>query len=71
MGTPLNRARNIKKNSTYYMFVAPKAAINNPNRKKHELWVSQNARAKIFGDTKIPNIPIFNIDNQKLTNFRK
>ena len=37
---------------------AVKAAIKNPNRKIHELWISQNARAKIFSDYKIPKIPI-------------
>ena len=40
---------------------AVKAAIKNPNRKIHELWISQNARPKILTDYEIPNIPIFNI----------
>ena len=56
-----------KDNSNYYMFGlhAVKAAIENPNRRKHELWISQNARAKIFSSTKPPNIPIFNLDNSR------
>ena len=44
---------------------AVKAAIKNPNRKKHELWISKNAEAKIFNDIKTPKIPIFNIDKSK------
>ena len=61
------RTKNIKENSAYYMFGlhAVKAAIKNPNRKIHELWLSQNARAKIFTDYAIPDIPIFNIDKSK------
>ncbi len=61
------RTKNIKENNDYYMFGlhAVKAAIKNPNRKIHELWISQNARAKIFSDYKIPKIPIFNIDKSK------
>ena len=56
-----------KVNSDYYMFGlhAVKAAITNPNRTKHELWISQNARAKIFSDIKPPSIPIFNLDKSK------
>ena len=66
--TPLNkRSKTNKESSDYYMFGlhAVKAAIENPNRRKHELWVSQNARAKIFSNTKIPSIPIFNLDKSK------
>ena len=61
------RRKNIKENSAYYMFGlhAVKAAIKNPDRKIHELWISQNARAKIFTDYEIPDIPIFNIDKSK------
>ena len=61
------RTKNIKENSDYYMFGlhAVKAAIKNPDRKIHELWISQNARAKIFTDYEMPNIPIFNIDKSK------
>ena len=67
MGMYSKRTKNIKENSAYYMFGlhAVKAAIKNPNRKKHELWISQNARTKIFGGNEIPNIPIFNIDKSK------
>ncbi len=56
-----------KDNSDYYMFGlhAVKAAIKNPSRRKHELWISQNARAKIFSTTKIPPIPVFNLDKSK------
>ena len=56
-----------KENNDYYMFGlhAVKAAIENPNRKKHELWISQNARAKIFSDIKTATIPIFNLDKSK------
>ena len=66
--TPLNkRSKTNKESSDYYMFGlhAVKAAIENPNRRKHELWISQNARAKIFSNTKIPSIPIFNLDKSK------
>ena len=44
------RARNTKEKNAYYMFGlhAVKAAIKNPNRKIHELWISQNAKDKIF-----------------------
>ena len=61
------RSKTNKEHDDYYMFGlhAVKAAIENPNRRKHELWISQNARAKIFGNTKIPTIPIFNIDKSK------
>ena len=67
MGTFNNRNKNIKENDSYYMFGlhAVKAAIKNPNRKIHELWISQNARAKIFSNYEIPKIPIFNIDKSK------
>ena len=67
MGTLNYRSKNIKENGSYYMFGlhAVKAAIKNPNRKIHELWISQNARAKIFSDYAIPNIPIFNLDKSK------
>ncbi len=44
---------------------AVKAAIKNPNRKIHGLWISQNAKPKIFTDYEIPNIPIFNIEKTK------
>ena len=61
------RSKTNKENSDYYMFGlhAVKAAIENPDRRKHELWISQNARAKIFSNTKIPAIPIFNLDKSK------
>ena len=64
------RSKTNKEYGDYYMFGlhAVKAAIENPNRRKHELWISQNARAKIFSDTQIPSIPIFNID--KLTKLQ-
>ncbi len=67
MGMYNKRAKNIKENSAYYMFGlhAVKAAIKNPNRKIHELWISQNARPKIFTDCEIPNLPIFNIEKSK------
>ena len=54
-------------NSDYYMFGlhAVKAAIENPNRRKHELWISQNAKTKIFRNLKLPSIPIFNLDKSK------
>ena len=53
----------------YYMFGlhAVKAAIENPCRRKHELWISQNARTKIFSSLKMPSIPIFDLD--KSTNL--
>ena len=67
MGMYSKRTNNIKENSAYYMFGvhAVKAAIKNPNRKIYELWISQNARPKIFTDCEIPNIPIFNIEKSK------
>ena len=56
-----------KENRDFYMFGlhAVKAAIENPNRKKHELWISQNARTKIFSSLKLPSIPIFNLEKSK------
>ncbi len=56
-----------KDNGDYYMFGlhAVKAAIENPYRRKHELWISQNARTKVFSSLKIPSIPIFNLDRSK------
>ena len=67
MGMYSKRTKNIKENSAYYMFGlhAVKEALKNPDRKIHELWISQNARAKIFSDYAIPNIPIFNLDKSK------
>ena len=67
MGIYSKRTKNIKENSAYYIFGlhAVKAAIKNPDRKIHELWISQNARAKIFSDYEIPNIPILNLDKSK------
>ena len=67
MGMYSKRTKNIKENSAYFMFGlhAVKAALKNPDRKIHELWISQNARAKIFSDYAIPNIPIFNLDKSK------
>ena len=65
---PINKKyKSNKDNRDYYMFGlhAVKAAIENPDRKKHELWISQNARTKIFGSFKLPSIPIFNIDKSK------
>tara|TARA_A100001015_G_C14822004_1_gene645091 strand:+ start:135 stop:902 length:768 start_codon:yes stop_codon:yes gene_type:complete len=65
---PTNKKyRSNKDNSDYYMFGlhAVKAAIENPSRKKHELWISQNARTKIFSSIKPPPIPIFNINKSK------
>ena len=58
-----------KDNSDYYMFGlhAVKAAIENPYRIKHELWISQNARTKVFSSLKIPSIPIFNSKPFKTT----
>ena len=60
-------SKHFKENSDYYMFGlhAVKAAIENPKRKKHELWISQNARTKIFSSLKMPSIPIFNLDKSK------
>ncbi len=56
-----------KDNRDFYMFGlhAVKAAIENPNRKKHELWLSQNAKSKIFSSLKLPSIPIFNLEKSK------
>ena len=56
-----------KDNRHYYMFGlhAVKAALENPYREKHELWISQNARTKIFSSLKLPTIPIFNLDKSK------
>ena len=67
MGLNNKRSKKILANNDYYMFGlhAVKAAIENPKRRKHELWISQNARTKVFKDNKIPNIPIFNLDNSK------
>ena len=67
MGMYSKRTKATKEISAYYMFGlhAVKAAIKNPNRKIHELWISQNARPKIFTDCEIPNIPIFNIEKSK------
>ena len=67
MGIYIKRRKNINENSTYYMFGlhAVKAAIKNPNRNIHELWISQNAKPKIFTDCEIPNIPIFQIEKSK------
>ena len=65
---PFNKkSKRNKDNSDYFMFGlhAVKAAIENPNRIKHELWISQNARAKIFSNIKKPTIPIFNLDKSK------
>ena len=49
MGIHNKRSKNILVKSDYYMFGlhAVKAAIENPNRKKHALWISENARAKV------------------------
>ncbi len=67
MGMYSKRTKTTKEISAYYMFGlhAVKAAIKNPNRKIHELWISQNARHKIFTDHEISNIPIFNIEKTK------
>ena len=67
MGMYSKRTKATKEISAYYMFGlhAVKAAIKNPNRKIHELWISQNARAKIFTNYEIPNVPIFNIEKSK------
>ena len=65
---PINKKYKSKKeNRDFYMFGlhAVKAAIENPNRKKHELWISQNARTKIFSSLKLPSIPIFNLEKSK------
>ena len=65
---PTNKKYKSKKdNRDYYIFGlhAVKAAIENPYRKKHELWISQNARTKIFGSLKLPSIPIFNLEKSK------
>ncbi len=61
------RSKKILANNDYYMFGlhAVKAAIENPKRRKHALWISQNARAKVFKDNKAPKIPTFNLDNSK------
>ena len=61
MATHKKISKHFKENSDYYMFGlhAVKAAIENPERKKHELWISQNAKAKIFS-----NFP------KKSTNFQ-
>ena len=67
MATHKKTSKHFKENVDYYMFGlhAVKAAIENPKRKKHELWISQNAKAKIFSSIKIPNIPIFNLEKSK------
>ena len=67
MAPPNKKSKRNKDNSDYYMFGlhAVKAAIENPNRIKHELWISQNARAKIFSTIEKPTIPIFNLDKSK------
>ena len=67
MAPPNKNYKSNKDNSDYYMFGlhAVKAAIENPNRKKHELWISQNARTKIFSSLKLPSIPIFNLEKSK------
>ncbi len=65
---PTNKKyKSSKDNRDYYMFGlhAVRAAIENPYRKKHELWISRNARTKIFSSLKIPSIPIFNLDKSK------
>ena len=65
---PINKKyKSNKENRDFYMFGlhAVKAAIENPNRKKHELWISQNARTKIFSSLKLPSIPIFNLEKSK------
>ena len=67
MAQTSKKYRSNKDNRDYYMFGlhAVKAAIENPYRKKHELWISQNARTKIFTNLKPPSIPIFNLDKSK------
>ena len=67
MGLNNKRSKKILANNDYYMFGlhAVKAALENPKRRKHELWISKNARAKVFKDNKTPSIPIFNLDNSK------
>lgn len=65
---PINKKYKSKKdNGDYYMFGlhAVKAAIENPYRRKHELWISQNAKTKFFSSLTIPSIPIFNLDKSK------
>ncbi len=65
---PINKKyKPSKDNRDFYMFGlhAVKAAIENPYRKKHELWISQNARTKIFSSLKLPSIPIFNLEKSK------
>ena len=54
MGLNNKRSKKILANNDYYMFGlhAVKAAIENPKRRKHELWISQNARTKVFKDNK-------------------
>ncbi len=61
------RSKKNLENNDYYMFGlhAVKAAIKNPKRRKHELWITQNAREKLFKDDKIPDIPIFSLDHSK------
>ena len=57
----------LKEKSDYYLFGlhAVKAAIENPKRQKHELWISQNAKSKVLTSSKSLNIPIFNLDKLK------
>lgn len=61
------KSKDIAENSDYFMFGlhAVMAALKNPNRRKHELWISQNARSKMFKDNETPNLPIFNLDKSK------
>jgi 23S rRNA (guanosine2251-2'-O)-methyltransferase len=61
------RAPPLKEKSDYYLFGlhAVKAAIENPKRQKHELWISQNAKSKVLTSSKSLNIPIFNLDKLK------
>ncbi len=68
MSVSNSRFKNTKEYGDYYMFGlhAVKAAIKNPKRRKHELWISKNAKAKIFNDTEIPEIPIFDLDKSKV-----
>lgn len=56
----------MKQSGDYYIFGlhAVKAALENPNRVKHELWISQNASAKVFSN-RTSNIPIFNLDKSR------
>ena len=67
MASHNKKAKLNKESNDYYMFGlhAVRAAIENPNRKKHELWISQNARAKILSNSNLPGIPIFNLDKSK------